>query len=120
MTTGHYIDYTDRTRSLGHIPVACSADPSFSHLHNGTFYNRLVISILQAAGMTPAMYENSAYNSSLVGITDPKYGSQNLGLTNIGGYGHAGKTVFGPYDFKGMASRMCFSIIGFSFSSSGL
>lgn len=90
ITSGNYIDYSDRAK--GTLEGADNfssnpADANFSNNYYGVSYNRLLVTILQAMGMTPAQYEVDTRNAQLYNRTD--IGAFNTNLTSIGGYGHA-------------------------------
>lgn len=92
MSSGNYIDYTDRT--LGPIQSGFFGqfnsnpnDQRFSHLYYGQPYNRLMVTILQAMGLKPADYENAALNTGFQNVTDGRFGAQNNGIQSLGGYG---------------------------------
>jgi hypothetical protein len=106
ITTGHYLDYVNYA-GIAPGQLMPSNDITASHLHRGTFYNRLLVSYLQGLGMSPADYENPSFNTSLVGLTNPKYGAHNLGITNVGGYGHIAKSKFdgGGAETSNIAAR---------------
>lgn len=90
VSSGNYIDYANRARG-----AFAGADgftdtvgaPDFSSNWWGVHYNRLLVTILQAMGLSPADYENHSLNQQLYGRTDLGAGNQNL--QNIGGFGFA-------------------------------
>lgn len=91
LSSGNYIDYSDRSYlpRLNTDQQNFSNNPSserFSGNYQGVSYNRLLVTILQAMGMTPTEYENPALNSHWYNRTD--LGTRNAGLTRIGGYGY--------------------------------
>ncbi len=94
MTTGNYIDYADRSKGafkgadsgverFNEIP----GNLNFSNNWRGVSYNRLLVSIAQAMGFTPAEYEQNALNAQLYNRID--IGDLNKSLTSIGGFGYA-------------------------------
>lgn len=91
ITSGKYIDYSDRTKGAfvgADLYNATPGDPKFSNNWRGVHYNRLLTTILQAMGLTPADYENNTINQQFLNRTD--LGPMNMNLTSpIGGFGHA-------------------------------
>lgn len=90
LTTGNYIDYSDRAKGAFEGADNFSSNPAdanFSNNYYGVSYNRLLVTILQAMGMTSAQYEVDSRNAQLYNRTD--IGAYNNNLTSIGGYGHA-------------------------------
>jgi hypothetical protein len=90
ISSGNYIDYSDRSKGAFSGADNFTNNPneaSFSNNYFGVNYNRLLVTILQAMGMTPAQYEVNSRNSQVYNRTD--IGSQNANLTAIGGYGAA-------------------------------
>ncbi len=94
ITSGNYIDYADRAKGSfdgsefsqtpeDRVPGALK----FANNWHGVSQNRLLVTILQAMGITPAEYENNALNSQLYNRTD--IGALNNNISNIGGYGYA-------------------------------
>ncbi|MGE4133437.1 MAG: DUF1552 domain-containing protein [Bdellovibrionales bacterium] len=95
LRSGNYIDYSDW--SLGPIKSGFFAnfnsnpsDQRFSHLYWGQPYNRLMVTILQAMGLSPADYEDPTLNTGFENITDGRFGAQNNGIAKMGGYGVLG------------------------------
>jgi hypothetical protein len=94
LSSGNYVDYSDRSKGpldgcdggTGLFNIT-PGDPLFSNNYYGMTYNRLLVTILQAMGLTPADYERDADNSQLYNRTD--IGAQNANMTSLGGYGHA-------------------------------
>lgn len=92
LSSGNYIDYSDRTRGV--FPEggadnynADPASPRFSNNYVGLHYNRFLVTLLQAYGLSPANYENNAINSQMYNRTD--MGTNNRNLTAIGGFNYA-------------------------------
>ncbi|MDX2015686.1 MAG: DUF1552 domain-containing protein [Myxococcaceae bacterium] len=88
--SGHYIDYANRAAGTfaggdGFSEVVGS--PTFGNNWWGASYNRLLVTVLQAMGLTPQDYENQALNAQLYNRTD--LGPNNRNLTNLGGFGYA-------------------------------
>lgn len=103
LTSGNYIDYSDRSK--GAFMGADSDDTlrlfsntpgtvNFSNNWYGTHYNRLLVTILQSMGLAPADYENDTLNRQLYNRTD--IGTDNRNLTSLGGYGYGY-----PFDLTG-------------------
>lgn len=103
ITSGNYIDFADRTK--GGPFEGCDTNNAtdntrlfdttpgsqyFSNNWRGLLYNRVLVTCLQAMGLTPVDYENRTLNAQLYNQTT--LGAQNTNLTSIGGYGYA-------YDF---------------------
>jgi len=90
ISSGNYLDYSDRTRGvLSNNDGGYSTDPTspqFTNNYAGTHYNRLLVTILRAMGMTPAQYENDALNVQVYNRTD--IGAQNRNLTSVGGFSY--------------------------------
>lgn len=87
--SGNYIDYSNRAEGTwvgADNFSAVSTDPNFSNNYRGVNYNRLLVNIMQAMGLSPSEYEvirsQQVYNRTDIG-------TQNANLTNIGGYGYA-------------------------------
>ena len=90
ITSGNYIDYSDRAKGAFEGADNFSNNPSASNFSNnyyGVSYNRLLVTILQAMGMTGSQYEVDSRNAQVYNRTD--IGTVNNNLTSIGGYGHA-------------------------------
>ena len=87
--SGNYVDYADRSRgpvgSENFSSTIGAAD--FTSNWRGVSYNRLLVTILQSMGITPAEYEDKTLNNQVNNRSD--IGAQNQGLTDIGGWGHA-------------------------------
>lgn len=90
LSSGNYVDYADRSKgpfvggdSYSEVP----GEPTFSNNWYGASYNRLLVTILQAMGLSPADYENDALNAQLYGRTD--IGANYRNLTSLGGFGYA-------------------------------
>jgi len=95
MSSGNFIDYSDW--SLGPIKSGFFAnfnsnpnDQRFSHLYWGQPYLRLMVTILQAMGLSPADYEDPNLNVGFENITDGRFGAHNNGIAKFGGYGTLG------------------------------
>lgn len=94
LNTGYLIDYS--RRELG--PASMQGDnfnenPSsgqFGHAYHGLHYNRSLTTVLRAMGLNPSEYEDSSINTYFRGRSDGAIGSQNNGISNVGGYGHIG------------------------------
>jgi hypothetical protein len=89
MSSGNYIDYSDRTKGTIESDMF-SASPTaanFTNNYSGVSYNRLLVTIMQAMGMNSSDYEVNSRNSQVYNRTD--IGSQNANLSAIGGYGFA-------------------------------
>lgn len=108
LTSGRYIDYSNRAEGTYEGADNFSSDPNsptFSNNYVGVNYNRLLVTLLQAMGMTPAEYEvnrvQQVYNRTDIG-------AQNSNLTNIGGYGYAfnADRTANLYDVANMFSRL--------------
>jgi Protein of unknown function (DUF1552) len=92
ITSGNYIDYSDRTKGAfggADLFTTNPADSTFSSNYYGVHYNRYLVTLLQAMGLTPSQYEVDSRNFQIYNRTD--IGSQNTNLTSVGGYGY----VFG-------------------------
>lgn len=100
ISSGKYIDYSDRAKgSFDGVDtggengfVSTVGSPKFSNNYYGVNYNRLLVTIMQAMGLSPADYENDAVNAQLYNkttIANIDIGIQNQNLTSIGGYSHA-------------------------------
>lgn len=103
LTSGNYIDYSDRTKgafegadSDGSLRLFSGVPGSanFSNNWYGTHYNRLLVTILQSMGLTPTDYVNDTLNRQLYNRSD--IGIENRNLTSLGGYGYAY-----PFDLTG-------------------
>lgn len=89
-TSGNYIDYADRSKGVAGGADGFSDSTSAANFCNnyyGLHYNRLLVKILQAFGMTPDQYENNALNAEVYNRTD--IGANNRNLTAIGGFNYA-------------------------------
>lgn len=89
LSSGNYIDYSDRAKPSFEGADNFSASPTaanFSNNYYGVSYNRLLVTILQAMGLTPSQYEVDSRNAQLYNQTN--IGAYNTNLTSIGGYGH--------------------------------
>jgi hypothetical protein len=89
LTTGNYIDYSDRSKGAingAHYFNTDPSSPEFSNDYVGVNYNRVLVTMLQAMGLSPSEYERNLLQQ-VHNRTD--IGSQNANLTNIGGYGYA-------------------------------
>ncbi len=101
LTTGHMIDYS--RRELGVHPEQGDnfendpSNPRFGHVYYGAHYNRSLTTILQALGVSPTDYEDPDINRFFQGRTDNLIGSQNNGISRIGGYGHIGSQASGVW-----------------------
>lgn len=90
LTSGHYVDYANRSR--GALAGGDSFSPmpgtaTFSSNWQGVAYNRLMVTILRAMGLQASDYENRALNAQLTGRTD--LGAHNANVPSIGGFGYA-------------------------------
>lgn len=99
LTSGKYIDYSDRTKGIfdgvdtggDNGFVTTLGDPRFCNNYPGVNYNRLLVTIMQSMGLSASDYENNSLNSQLYNVTkvaNIDVGSQNYNLTNLGGYGY--------------------------------
>lgn len=93
LTSGHLLDYTDRSRinpwsADSFNSTAGSA--AFSEEYVGVPMNRVYNTILQALGLAPSDYENSSINTHFQNVSNGRYGTTNNGIANMGGYGHWG------------------------------
>ena len=91
LSSGNYIDYSDRsyTPRLDPNRDGGAFNPSserFSGNYQGVSYNRLLVTILRAMGVQPAEYENTNLNQRWYNRTD--LGTRNANLSRIGGYGY--------------------------------
>lgn len=104
LSTGHYLDYTDRT-SVNPLPSdnfeRNDQNGRFSHEYTGVPYNRLFNTILQSMGVTAAEYENSSINSGFQNVSNGRFGALNNGIANMGGFGHWGSTAYPQGDWWG-------------------
>ncbi len=104
ITSGKYIDYSDRVKgaqSGADLFNSTPGDPKFSNNWRGVHYNRLLTTILQSMGLSPADYEDNSINQQFLNRTD--LGTLNTNLAgSIGGFGHVWtKTPTpGAYDFN--------------------
>lgn len=90
LRSGSYIDYSNRSRGAFHGGDNYSpmpGTPTFSNNWAGVAYNRLLVTILQAMGLTPRDYENPARNAQFTNRTD--LGAHNANIPSIGGFGYA-------------------------------
>lgn len=90
LSSGNYVDYSNRARGAfggGDGFSATPGAPTFSSNWWGVSYNRLLVTILRAMGLSPADYENHALNSQLYNRTD--LGPACMNLSNLGGFGYA-------------------------------
>lgn len=100
LTSGNYIDYANRARGAVNNTDSMNASPGdarFSNNWAGVSYNRLMVTILQAMGFTPAQYEDNTLNQQLYNNTT--IGTQNRGLTAIGGWGYASTAQLSRGDY---------------------
>lgn len=103
LTTGHFIDYSNRNVILemqGDLFNKNPNDPQFGHSYLGLHYNRSLTTILRAMGLSPSEYEDPTINTFFQGRTDGLLGSHNNGVTRIGGYGHIGSQTSGAWYYN--------------------
>jgi hypothetical protein len=96
LTSGNYIDYANATLESGGTQRRAwsgadsfsdsAGSSTFSNNWIGVPYNRLMVTILQAMGITPAEYEDETLNTQMRSRND--VGTQNRGLTSFGGWGY--------------------------------
>ncbi len=92
-SSGNYLDYALRGATPA-VNAFSGADgwgatpgtSTFSNNWYGASYNRLLVTILQAMGLTPADYENDAVNAQLYNRTN--LGPNAANLTSVGGFGY--------------------------------
>jgi hypothetical protein len=102
LPTGYMVNYCDPSREFTFEGVTnggpfddsrtAIGDPetdNHSYDYPGIPYQRFLVTLLQAAGLAPADYERNDLNQHFQNITDGRYGSQNNGITRMGGYGLA-------------------------------
>lgn len=102
LPTGYMVNYCDPTRPFtfggGTInggsgwsdDLKDATDPmtdSHSYDYPGIPYNRWLVSLLQAWGLSPADYEDPNLNRHMLNRTDSLYGDQNNGISHVGGFG---------------------------------
>lgn len=102
LPTGYMVNYTDKTRpfTFGGGTVnggggwddnpATATDPmtdKHSYDYPGIPYQRFLVTLLQAMGLSPADYEDASLNKHMLNLTDSRYGEQNNGITYVGGFG---------------------------------
>jgi len=97
LTSGHMIDYTNKAIFDGEFNIPAeggwSGDPSspnwigFAH---GLPVNRVLVTALQAMGLQRADYERTDINQWYANLTSGAIGTQNNGITSVGGYGLVG------------------------------
>lgn len=110
ITSGKYIDYSDRTKGAfegADLYNATPGDSKFSNNWRGVHYNRLLTTIMQAMGLAPADYEDNSINQQFLNRTD--LGPLNTSLTSpIGGYGHAWTQtpVAGNWDYNSLMNNI--------------
>lgn len=98
ITSGNMIDYSDRAATIADsydimAEGNWSTNPSnvnFVGSYYGLPFNRLLVTILQAMGLTPLEYERTDINSYYKNRTDGSLGTHNNNISNIGGYGYIG------------------------------
>lgn len=92
INSGYMLDYQDRSKGPQNSNnQRFDNNPNHEKFHNnypGVLYNRLLVTILQSMGLKPSDYEDNSLNKILLNRSDSRYGSQNNGLTKIGGYGY--------------------------------
>lgn len=99
LTSGYYLDYTDRSRPYENQMFSLNpTDPQFSHTYAGVPYNRLFNTILQSMGLSPSDYEDSSINTYFQNRSDSRFGSINNGIARMGGYGYWGPFETDPYN----------------------
>lgn len=104
ITSGKYIDYSDRAKgaqSGADLYNKIPGDPKFSNNWYGVHYNRLLTTILQSMGLSPADYEDNSINQQFLNRTD--LGALNTNITTpLGGFGHAWTEtpVVGKYNYN--------------------
>lgn len=89
LSSGNYIDYSDRSYLPRLSNQYTDTDPNHERFlgnYQGASYNRLLVTILQAMGMQTSEYENRSLNQRWYNRSD--IGSRNVNLSNIGGYGY--------------------------------
>lgn len=101
LNTGYLIDYSRRDlgpcRMQGDNFNENPASAQFGHAYHGQHYNRSLTTVLRAMGLNPSEYEDSTINQFFRGRTDGAIGTQNNGISNVGGYGHIGSDVSGVW-----------------------
>ncbi len=110
ITSGKYIDYSDRSKGAfegADLYNKTPGSPQFSNNWRGVQYNRLLVTIMQAMGVSPSEYEDNAINQHVLNRTD--YGSLNSNISSpIGGYGHVWleNPVVGRWDYNEMIGNI--------------
>lgn len=101
LNTGYLIDYSRYDLGpharQGDLFNGTPSDSRFGHCYHGIHYNRSLTTILRAMGLSGADYEDPTINQLFTGRSDSLLGSQNNGITNVGGYGHIGSDVSSLY-----------------------
>ena len=102
LPTGYMVNYTDPSRPLnrnGRDPLdqlsfsdnPAEATDQYTDRHTydyyGIPYQRFLVTVLQAMGLSPSDYEDPTINQHVLNRSDSIYGAQNNGITNLGGYG---------------------------------
>ena len=98
LTSGNMIDYSDRAATAADnydLPNegGWSLTPSHANYigcYYGIPYNRLLVTILQAMGLSPGDYERSDLNTYYRNRTDGALGTHNNNIASVGGYGAIG------------------------------
>ena len=83
--TGRFIDYRDHSPEKTAYSEA--SEPGGGHDKPGFLYNRLLVTIAQAMGLSESVYSRPSINQHLIGITDGRYGTINNGISSLNGYG---------------------------------
>ncbi len=110
ITSGKYIDYSDRTKGAfegADLYNNKPGDPQFSNNWRGVHYNRFLTTILQAMGLNPVDYEDNTINQQFLNRTD--LGTFNANLTSpIGGFSHAwtNTPVSGNWDYNSLMDNI--------------
>ncbi len=88
INSGQYIDYGDKSKPANGADEFTSTlgSENFSNNYQGVLYNRLLVTILQAMGLSAADYEDNSLESQVYGRSD--LGAMNVNLSNLGGYGY--------------------------------
>lgn len=91
ISTGNYLDYSDTAKAKRRedsFTATVPGDPKYSPSYPGIPYNRILVTIMQALGLTPQDYEDPNLNKNWLNRTDGRYGKMHDGITHIGGYGY--------------------------------
>ncbi len=100
LPTGYMVNYTSPSRTFldaGSVNGGswnddpASATNEFTDRHSydypGIPYQRFLVTLLQAMGLSPSDYEDPNLNRHVMNLTDSVFGAQNNGITNMGGFG---------------------------------